>query len=416
MSQTNRPLTSLREGCWFKLICGASYHHLPSIQNLALAYALAGADCIDVAADPSVVMAVRSAFQVLAQLSKHLAPLHPLHEFLPDGLPWLMVSVSDGEDLHFRKATFDPRECPPMCDRPCEQICPANAIAFPLAPAADLPMGVLENRCYGCGRCLPVCPYDRITTLTQSTSIATIAPALMQQVDAIEIHTHVGHYEAFLGLWQVMRPYLDNLCLISISCPEEPGVLEYLWQLYHAIQPLPVPLIWQTDGRAMSGDIGKGTTHATLRYAQKVLQSGPPGFVQLAGGTNAHTASKLLSLLTDAPPASVLSSSSAEPAVLQAARFPTFGGVAYGSFARRLMSPLLDIAPRTPDAQESEAPGLARRSASSSLAPSDTHAYVPHPMETFLPWLTEAVPLAHSLVAPLKATVQPLCRPTSLMR
>ena len=53
------PLTSLRAGEWFKLICGASFQDLPAIRSLSLIYALVGANCIDVAADPAVIKAAR---------------------------------------------------------------------------------------------------------------------------------------------------------------------------------------------------------------------------------------------------------------------------------------------------------------------------------------------------------------------
>ena len=58
------PVNSLTEGNWFKLICGASYQHLPSIRNLALVYTLAGADCIDVAADKAVIYSALEGIKV----------------------------------------------------------------------------------------------------------------------------------------------------------------------------------------------------------------------------------------------------------------------------------------------------------------------------------------------------------------
>ena len=58
MSSISSALNSLQQGNWFKLICGASYQHLPSIRNLALVYSLAGADCIDMAADQAVIRSV----------------------------------------------------------------------------------------------------------------------------------------------------------------------------------------------------------------------------------------------------------------------------------------------------------------------------------------------------------------------
>ena len=286
-----------------------------------------------------------------------------------------MVSFSDGDDPHFRKAQFDPQHCPADCSRPCEAICPAAAITFE-PPVA----GVIEARCYGCGRCLPVCPIQQIETVTRATSAQAVASTLLNEVDAIEIHTQVGRYDAFMALWSALQPDLNNLTVISISCPDHDQAIAYLWQLYEGIQPLSVPLIWQTDGRSMSGDIGKGTTHATLRFAEKVLRAGPPGYVQLAGGTNAHTATKLKDVVaTTGLPATG----------------PTFAGVGYGSFARRLLSPLLD--------EDALCPPLA---AIASPASTGDHSDDLDPAIA-IPQLLQAVQLAQSLVAPLKAIRRP---------
>ncbi|MFM6279760.1 MAG: 4Fe-4S ferredoxin, partial [Dolichospermum sp.] len=46
MTDLLAPLQSLKQGNWFKLICGASFQHPPAVRNLTLAYTLAGADCI----------------------------------------------------------------------------------------------------------------------------------------------------------------------------------------------------------------------------------------------------------------------------------------------------------------------------------------------------------------------------------
>ncbi|MEO1095924.1 MAG: LdpA C-terminal domain-containing domain [Cyanobacteria bacterium J06638_28] len=385
MNTRCRPLNSLKEGHWFKLICGASYQHLPAIRNLALVYALAGADCVDVAADPPVVIAVKEAFKVVSQSKRYLAGAQAALSGEAVELPLLMISISDGEDPHFRKAVFDPAACPTDCPRPCETICPAAAITFKSST------GVVEERCYGCGRCLPVCPVQHIETVTRATALNEIAPQLLDTVDAVEIHTQVGRYDAFMEVWSLLRPHLAKLQLISISCLDQAHVIDYLWQLYEGIQPLGIPLIWQTDGRSMSGDIGKGTTHATVRFAQKVLQAGPPGFVQLAGGTNSHTASKVATLASHSS-----SNISPEDLVLRSRAGiaqPAFGGIAYGSFARHLMVPFLE-------GTRSPLQGFASISADNIPI---THPHGLDHLETFPTQLGQAVQTAYSLIAQLKA-------------
>ncbi|NJN20208.1 MAG: 4Fe-4S dicluster domain-containing protein, partial [Leptolyngbya sp. RL_3_1] len=273
MTEQTYPLQSLQAGCWFKLICGASYQHLPVIRNLALAYTLAGIDCIDVAADPAVIRVVQEAMATAAAIRASRSQALPTR-------PWLMISINDGEDPHFRKATFNPDDCPSDCPRPCVAACPTQAITFAdqsltERPSTEQPAGVVGSRCYGCGRCLTVCPFQLIAAETHVTATATVLPQVIGAVDAIEIHTQIGRQLQFERLVQMIRPSLARLKVLSISCPDGDSVIDYLWDLYHCLGALPLPLVWQTDGRPMSGDIGPGTTHAALRYGQRMLQAGP---------------------------------------------------------------------------------------------------------------------------------------------
>ncbi|MGB3615091.1 MAG: LdpA C-terminal domain-containing domain [Elainellaceae cyanobacterium] len=319
MTNVHYPLRSLQRRCWFKLICGASFQHRPAVRSLALAYGLAGADCVDIAADAAVVSAVRSAQGAIA----HLASEAHHRGFRPQ-MPWLMVSLNDGDDPHFRKAAFDPDQCPSDCPRPCEAVCPAEAITF----EGNSP-GVLSERCYGCGRCLTLCPWGYITAQSHRIAPAAIAPLLAAEVDAVEIHTQVGHYDHFHSLWhQAIASSANRLKLIAISCPDGEGVVEYLRALYRLMLPLSCLVIWQVDGRPMSGDLGIGTTHATLKLAQKVAEAGLPGHIQLAGGTNHHTIPALQRLQTEQRAAG-------QPPL-------PIAGVAYGSYARAQVLPLLE--------------------------------------------------------------------------
>ena len=70
----------------------------------------------------------------------------------------------------------------------------------------------------------------------------------------------------------------------------------------------------------MSGDIGRGTTHPCIQYAEQVLATNLPGYLQLAGGTNTHTVNKVRQ------------------------KQLKVNGVAFGSCARTLLTPILQQA------------------------------------------------------------------------
>ena len=436
MTELYYPLRSLREGNWFKLICGASFQHLPAVRNLTLAYTLAGADCIDVAADPAVIASALDALQVATELGEEAQ----VRGFGFNHRPLLMVSLNDGEDPHFRKAEFDPQLCPADCPRPCEKICPAQAIVFPTAkpiaageqgsqftagvssklsqhqspigsekthdwaanPKSTPPLsrggenptsiesfsGVIDQRCYGCGRCLPICPSQIIYPRSYVFAPEAIAQLILSAgVDALEIHTKVGHLTDFKRLWQAIAPWVNRLKLLAISCPDGDGLMDYLWALHDLIMPLPCPLVWQTDGRPMSGDIGMGATRAAVKLSQKVLAARLPGYVQLAGGTNDHTVMKLrdVGLLNEQgrrndPDQPVNHIQNPKSYV---------AGIAYGSYARVLLSPILEKLEQ-PSGEAADANLISLQNQSLGC------------LEESPRLLWQAVETAHSLVSQLK--------------
>ncbi|XP_031497673.1 uncharacterized protein LOC116262438 isoform X2 [Nymphaea colorata] len=306
------PLESLRKGVWVKLICGASFEDAVDVRNLSLVYTLAGVDCIDCAADESIVGAVREGIEIARQI-------------VPIRSPWVMISVNDDEDLHFRKA----EDCPPDCSRPCETVCPANAISLRKG-------GVITERCYGCGRCLPVCPYDRIRANNYVRSAATITQLLRHNVDAVEIHTSARDVDLFKELWSNLGECVGRLNLVAVSLPDlGHSTVFSMNMMYSVMQPyLQCCNLWQLDGRPMSGDIGKGATKEAIAFAARLtaVEGRPHGFLQVAGGTNSHTIGKLKQVGLFRKMQTV--GSLEEPRAL-------ISGIAYGGYARKIVGRVL---------------------------------------------------------------------------
>ena len=306
---------ALAAGRFVKLICGAGNQDLAAIEDLCAVYSLAGVHCIDVAADAAVAAAARRG---MAWAEERGATR-----------PWLMLSLSDGADPHFRKASFDPQRCPSSCPRPCQRVCPALAIGDS--------GGVLAERCYGCGRCLPACPLGLI--IEQQVLLSPeVVPQLLASVqpDAVELHTQAGRQEAFAQRLQQVQASGVPLQRLAVSCglergagakshpdapvPEAPltarELAAELWQRFALVRQAQLQPLWQLDGRPMSGDVGVGTARSAVKLLEAIRPWAPPGPLQLAGGTNASTAGLLAA---DAGAA----------------------GVAFGGMARSLLQPLL---------------------------------------------------------------------------
>ncbi len=291
---------------WVKLICGASNEDILAIEDLCAIFSAAGVDYIDIAAEESIAQAARNGIQ----WSKKFFGCSP----------GLMLSISDGKDIHFRKANFDPTKCPSDCLRPCEKICPTFAIDK---------SGIKESKCYGCGRCIQSCPLNLISEYEYDLSKDKL-PLTLQKIkpDALEIHTEINRIESFIELISILKNSDAKLKKISVSCglnqspkkPKKPkDLLKALWERYEILEELNIPLIWQLDGRPMSGDLSPSTGRDAVRLFQMIGSDLPPGLIQLAGGTNERTHE-----------------------FLNEDNFPD--GIAFGSFARKKMQPFIEFA------------------------------------------------------------------------
>ena len=296
----------LKSKKFIKLICGASNEDIVAIQDLCAIYSAAGVNYIDVAADESIVKAARTGIKWSNEMF--------------GSSPGLMISISDGKDMHFRKAKFDPSKCPHDCPRPCERICPTFAIDN---------SGVKKNKCYGCGRCLKSCPLNLISEYEYHLSKEDLDSTLkIIKPDAVEIHTEINRIDSFKKVVSILSNSGVKLKKISVSCglnqsyqshKEPKDLLKAFWERYEILSNLHLPLIWQLDGRPMSGDLSPNTGRDTVKLFEKIGNHLPPGLIQLAGGTNGRTHE-----------------------FLKGNNFPD--GIAFGSSARKLMQPYLEFA------------------------------------------------------------------------
>ena len=298
--------TKNKKNKWIKLICGASNEDILAIEDLCAIYTAAGVDYIDVAAEESIVHAAKKGIEWAKEIFKNS--------------PGLMISISDGNDIHFRKAKFDPLRCPPNCSRPCEKVCPTFAIDN---------SGIKESKCYGCGRCINSCPLNLISEYEYNLSKYDLASTLNKiRPNAVEIHTAINRLDSFTKVVRILKNSETKLDKISISCglhqsikkSQEPeDLLKALWERYDILNELKIPLIWQLDGRPMSGDLAPSTSRDSVKLFESIGSDLPPGLIQLAGGTNEKTHE-----------------------FLKSNNLPD--GIAFGSAARKIMQPLIESA------------------------------------------------------------------------
>ncbi|GAB2265736.1 hypothetical protein Dimus_000774 [Dionaea muscipula] len=241
---------------------------------------------------------------------------------------------------------------------PCELVCPANAISlvegkstglhhYGLRAPEGFMGGVITERCYGCGRCFPVCPYDKIRVSTYRRDASTTAELLKRNdVDAIEIHTNGRQVSSFTELWTVLGDSLGHLKLVAVSLPDVGESTTALMSAMFSIMKSDLQgyNLWQLDGRPMSGDIGRGATRDAVAFAVRLSKAKdrPPGFLQLAGGTNAQTVHYLKKegLFQATSTANILNDQN------MAGKAPSswnssIGGVAYGGYARKIVGRIL---------------------------------------------------------------------------
>ncbi len=264
----------LREGRYFKLICGAGNEDAGEVYKLTLVYALAGAAGVDLSARAEVV---RSAAKAVAE-AERLAPRFKVKEFIA---PFLTISFGMPGDPHVRKAKILQDACT-RCNA-CIPVCPTDAIPKGLV--------ILEARCIGCGACGAACQDDAIGYDHKDIEVErTLRDCVEAGAENIELHAAVPDHEESLREWRLAAKVLPvgflSVCL-------DRGYLsnhELRRRIELMLAEAKGRMIVQADGIPMSG--GKDDYNTTLQAiatADIVAKMKLPVHILLSGGTNSKT-------------------------------------------------------------------------------------------------------------------------------
>ena len=293
----------LRQGRFFKLICGAGNEDAEEVYKLSLVYSLAGTAGIDLSARPEVVAAAQRAVEE----AERLADVFGIEEFLR---PYLTVSVGMAGDPHVRKARILQEACT-QCNA-CIPVCPTEAIPSSLV--------IIENRCIGCGACAVACQDDAVAYAHKEIEMEDVLlDCLAAGAENIELHAAVRDHEPVLKEWELITRLLPrnfvSVCLDRRYLSNH----ELQVRIERMLECAPERMIVQADGIPMSG--GRDDYNTTLQAvatADIVAKTKLPVFILLSGGTNAKTGE-----------------------LAKACRIP-FAGLSIGTFARHLVYELIN--------------------------------------------------------------------------
>ena len=269
--------TALDERRFFKLIAGGSLTEAPTVAKLAWIYAMAGADCVDIAPDLDVIDAVSESWTVLPKGTQ---------------TPLLMVSFPLDADPHFRKIEVEHKQCI-LCDA-CIPVCPTDAISLTEDPVVQL--AIHQPLCYGCNRCVEVCPTEALT-LYPFRSEDELAKVLQHpEVGAVEIHTRwcdIAMLESVYCEHQAnLTGKLIAICFAPTALPRDSWVafMEQAQGLTERYFPGQL-LVWQIDGQPMSGTSQAEATLPALHSALDVANTVDlhKAYLTISGGINSAT-------------------------------------------------------------------------------------------------------------------------------
>ncbi len=245
-------INALENGTFRKIICGAANTSEKQVERLAMVYALAGADIIDVGPQENIYNAAKRGLQKAKGVKPSI------------NLPLIMTSVNTGDDKHFKKASFDLSKCVQCLE--CLKVCDINKD---------------PEKCYGCARCVEACQHNviKMIKLPETEKI--------KNREAVEIHTGKSTPEQVKAFLEFNRPAIDKTGIISVSISSDrfssKELIDYTNKI---IAMFDKKIIIQIDGLSMRGGTKKTSTLKTLAAASTLVDAEINAYIQLSGGTN----------------------------------------------------------------------------------------------------------------------------------
>jgi len=292
----------LREGEYFKVVCGAGNEDSEEVRKLALVYTLAGAVGIDVSANVEVVEAamkgIDKAYDLVESIGKEIKTR-----------PFITVSVGLKGDPHVRKANVNAEKCS-QCGL-CLDVCEQNAI--------NEDFNVADIRCVGCGKCAESCPFEAITFYTRKVNFNEILPECLEAgAENIELHAIIDDDDSVMSEWRIIDGLAQNN-FVSMCLDRSQLSDNHLINRINAVYEISGErTIIQADGAPMSGGSDNfNTTLQAVAIADIIRKSKTPVMILASGGTNSKTGQ--LARICNVP----------------------VNGVSVGTFARKIISDLI---------------------------------------------------------------------------
>ncbi len=267
-----------------KIILGAKNSDWESIKEIIKVYSLAGAKVFDLCADAELLAKARN---LIVDLQLETPPK-------------ICASITLKNDIHAKKAKIVKGKCL-LCGN-CNQICPQKAIED---------FVVKTKKCTGCRLCEKNCPNNAIDIFDFDSDFEEQF-IQAKTADFIEIHTN-GKDKNLLEVFEFLKENYKGEIGICISNNENDAEkIEIIEKVKDIIAPK--ILIVQADGASISGFANDSTTteKALLECAKYSAINGIK--LIISGGTNAMTFPEAVK------------------------RGLKFDGVAWGSFARKIIT------------------------------------------------------------------------------